>query len=459
MDPKEILLEQLKEIEALIGSNKIIQLNKYLEEIHPRDIAEIIIEIDEEKQPLIFEILPWDIAGKVLDELDSETFLSIFSNITIEQKKRLLDLMSQDDMVDLLNELDEDERTRIVNLLEGEDAEDIKELLVYEEDTAGGIMTTDYIAIKKDISVYQAIEELREKAPDAETVYYIYVVDKNEKLVGVMSLRELIIAKPNTPIEKIMIESVISAYINDDQEEVAKTVSKYDLLAIPVVDSNDRLRGIITVDDIIDVIEEEATEDIYKFAGTSESESEYLEEEKFTLRVLHSVKARLPWLIITLFGGVLSARILGRYEGTLQLYPAVAFFMPMLTGMGGNVGTQSSTLTVRGLATGHVDSNKGLKTVFQEMSVGTSVGIICSALICLVTFLWMKDIRLGIVVGLAMAANIITASTIGTLVPIIFKKFGVDPAVASAPFISTTLDITGITIYFTLATIMLLNMS
>lgn len=447
----------LNEINALVESDKVIELNEYMQELHPRDIAEILIELEDLKKTKVFEVLSWDLAGKVLDELDFETFSYIFEKIDIEQKKRLLDLMSQDDMVDLLSEMKEKEQLEIINLLDEDDKEDIRELLVYDEDTAGGIMTTDFVSVKDNISVYQAIEELRENAPEAETIYYVYVLDKNDKLVGVLSLRELIVSKPNVLIEDIMSESLIKASVSDDQEEVARKVSKYDLLAIPVVDSQEKLRGIITVDDIIDVIEEEATEDIYKFAGTSESETDYLEEDDVFLRIKSSVKARLPWLIVTLFGGLLSANILRNYEGTLAKLPTIAFFMPMLTGMGGNVGTQSSTLTVRGFATGHVDSKNTLKTVFQEMSVGATVGIVCSIIICLVSFLWLNDFKLGAVVGIAMAANMFTAASVGTIVPIIFKKFGIDPAVASAPFISTALDITGVTIYFTLTTLFLIN--
>lgn len=459
MEKDEILFDKLIEVKALIDSEKVIELNEYLEEFHPKDIAEILVSIEEDRQLKLFEVLPWEIAAKVLDELDSDIFSSVLSKISIEHKKKILDLMSQDDMVDILSELSEEKRQEVINLLDVESAEDIKELLVYGEDTAGGRMTTDFIALRKDVTAYNAIEYLRENAPDAETIYYVYVVDKQGKLSGVISLRELIIAKPTSLVEDIMSEKVISVNVTDDQEEVARLVSKYDFLAIPVTDSHGRLRGIITVDDIIDVIQEEATEDIYKFAGTSETESEYLEDDNFFIKVFSSVKARLPWLIITLFGGVLSARILGNYQDTLSQYTQVAFFMPLLTGMGGNVGTQSSTLTVRGLATGYIDMKKAFKTIFQEMSIGACVGMICSIIVCVVAFLWMKNFKLGVVVGIAMAANMITASTIGTLVPIIFKKLGVDPAVASAPFISTTLDITGITIYFTLTTILLLKFS
>lgn len=457
MEDKELFEEKLVEIEALIDSEKIVDLNEYIEEMHPADIAEMMVELPEEKMHKVFQVISWELAAKVLDELDSDMFSKILSLLTSEHKKKLLELMSLDNMVDILAELSEEKRLELINLLDAEDAEDIRELLVYDEDTAGGIMTTEFVSLRKDITIYNAIEHLREHAPDAETIYYVYVVDKNNRLSGVISLRELIVARPNALVEDIMSESIIYVNINDDQEEVARVVKKYDLLAIPVTDTNGRLRGIITFDDIMDVLEEEATEDIYKFAGTMEAEAELYEEDKISIRIFSSVKARLPWLIVTLFGGIMSATILSRYEDTLNSYAAVAFFMPLLTGMGGNVGTQSSTLTVRGLATGNVDAGKSLRTIFQEMSVGVCVGTICSLLVCAVAFFWMNNIRLGMVVGISMAANMITAATIGTVVPILFKKWGIDPAVASAPFISTALDITGITIYFTLTTLILLQ--
>lgn len=459
MEEKDMIQEKIVEVRALIDSKKFVELSEYLEELHPLDIADILIESDEKYQQELFQILPLELAAKVLEEMDAETFISVLEHISEEDKRSVLEYMSSDDITDILGDMTEEQKDSIIKLLNQEDAENVKELLVYQEDTAGGLMTTDFVSLRKDMSIYQAIECLRENAPDAETIYYVYVVDKNMKLSGVISLRELIIAKPNKLIEEIMNENVIYVEINDDQEEVARIVKKYNLLAIPVTDSNMRMRGIITFDDVMDVIEEEATEDIYKFAGSSQRESENAEEESSLTRIISSVKARLPWLLITMFGGILSANILSRYTDTLNQYTAVAFFMPLLTGMGGNVGTQSSTLTVRGLATGYVDIRNSLKTIIQEMSIGATVGIICSLIVWLVAFLWMRDVKLGMVVGISMITNMLTAATIGTIVPIVFKKLGVDPAVASAPFISTTLDITGITIYFSLTTMLLLKIS
>ncbi len=451
---REKLEDRLVITRELLENDEDLKLNEYIEELHPADVAEILLELDDDNQVKFFTILSWKRASRVLEEVDSETFVELLEIFKREQKILILDQMAQDDMVDLLAELSEEKRKEIISLLDLEDAEDVRELLIYDEDTAGGIMTKEFVAVRKDITIYQAIEDLREMASEAETIYYVYVVDKAERLVGVLSLRELIVSKPNIMIKDIMHERVISVNLNTDQEDVARLVSKYDLLAIPVVNDNDRIMGIITVDDIIDVIEEEATEDIYKFAGTSETED--IDEDKVSIRILASVKSRLPWLIITVFGGLLSAQIIGGFQAVLNKNTTLALFMPLLAGMGGNVGTQSSTLTVRGIALGSIHGKKEVfKTLFQEICVGFLVGLCCSVIVAIVSFFLQGEMVLSFVVGIAMWANMITAATIGTFVPLIFKRIGVDPAIASAPFITTTIDITGLSIYFTLTSILL----
>lgn len=442
----QTILEQLNQ-------NKFIELNAILEDVHSADIVELLMELEEEDRKKLISVLSWEQISAVLEEVDTPIFTNLINLFTKDQRRMILEEMGQDDIVDLIASLDKEKQSEILSLLNYEDASELQELLVYEEDTAGGIMTKDYITVRKDFSVYRAIEEVRIQASEAETVYYIYIVDQEDRLVGVLSLKELITSKSNRILEEIMREQVIQVDVHTDQEEVARIVAKYNLIAIPVVDDAGIIKGIITVDDIIDVIEEEATEDIYKFAGTTEGE--YNIEDSFPKRLWASVRSRLPWLIITVFGGLLSAKIIGGFEATLNKNTAVAYFMPLLAGMGGNVGTQSSTLTVRGIATGQIDSKEVFKIVLQEFSVGFTVGLVCSLIVAVVTFLLQGESVLSLIVGVAMWANMITAATIGTLVPLIFKKVGVDPAVASAPFISTTIDITGISIYFTLTTILM----
>jgi|LGOV01.1.fsa_nt_gb magnesium transporter len=454
---EEITHEKLELLLEYLDNDNALGISELLEEMHSIDIAELLLELKDIQQEKLFQYLPSEIASEVLEEVDSDTFNSLIKLYNNEQQSEILDNMADDDIADLLGELSKNNRDEIINLLDTESAEDVKELLVYEEDTAGGIMTKDFVALSKDYTIYHAIEMLREYAPDAETIYYVFVVDKDERLVGVISLRDLIVAKPNKKVEEVMNDNVIYVNVYDDQEEVAKVVSKYDLLAVPVVDDEMEMIGLITVDDIIDVLEEEATEDILKFAGSNKGES--YEEDTLGERISNSVKARLPWLIITIFGGLMSAQIIKSYQYVLDVNTTVALFMPILAGMGGNVGTQSSTLTVRSIAVGQIRGNEVFKTIFHEISVGFIVGLVCSLLTAVAAVFLNGDIILAVIVGLAMWFNMITAATIGTLVPLIFRKIGIDPAVASAPFITTTVDITGMTIYYSMATLMIVNLT
>ncbi len=446
--------EYLSKVETLLEENKELELHVYLEDMHAADIAEVLENLEDYQQTQVFGLLSDEKATEVLEEINSEQFSILLKDLTYEKKVALLENMSQDDIVDKLSELSESRQQEIIAFLDYEDAADVKELLIYEDGTAGRIMTKDYVSIRKNYSVYYAIETLRAIAPEAETIYYVYVTDEIDRLVGVISLRQLIISPPNRSVETIMNENLITVNVNDDQEDVAKIVSKYDLLAIPVIDNKNILRGIITIDDVLDILEEEATEDIFKFAGTSEYEI-YENDTTLFRRVRNSVMSRLPWLIITIFGGLLSAKILSNFQGTISANATLAMFMPLLTGMGGNVGTQSSTITVRNIATHVIEGTGIFRTLVHEISVGLFVGIVCSTMVGFAAIIMNADFHIAIIVGIAMWANMTTAATIGTIVPLVFKKIGVDPAVASAPFITTTIDLTGLTIYFSLATMMI----
>jgi magnesium transporter len=446
--------EYLSKVEELLEKNRELELHKYLEDMHAADIAEVLENLEDDQQMVVFGLLSDEQATEVLEEINSEHFSDILKDLSYEKKVTLLENMSQDDIVDKLSDLSESRQKEIIAFLDFEDAADVKELLIYEEGTAGRLMTKDYVSIRKNYSVYYAIETLRSTAPDAETIYYIYVTDEIDRLVGVISLRELIISAPNRSVDSIMNENIITVNVNEDQEQVARIVSKYDLLAVPVVDNNNVLLGIITIDDVLDIIEEEATEDIFKFAGTSEDEI-YESDTTLFNRVKNSVKSRLPWLIITIFGGILSSRVLANYQETITANASLALFMPLLTGIGGNVGTQSSTITVRNIATHVIEGTGILKTLIHEISVGLVVGIVCSLLVGAASVFLNGDYDIALIVGISMWVNMTAAATIGTIVPLVFKKIGVDPAVASAPFITTTIDVAALTIYFSLATFML----
>ena len=455
MDRKQdISKDLLSEVKSLIDNNKILELRELLEEYHIIDIFDIMEYLDEDMKVKLFEVLPIDMSASILEECDVELFKTILSKLDIEHRKNILELMSLDDMADMLSQLEEDERQGVMELLSQEDADDVKELLIYEEDSSGGIMTTGYIEVNKDMTAKEAIEHLRKNALDAETIYYIYVVDNDEKLVGVISLRELITARDSNIVEELMSENIISVYVDEDREEAVRLVSKYDLLAIPVIDRHKKIKGIITVDDIIDVMEEEATEDMYKFAGSSEHEVELIEKINPTPReqIFSSVRARITWLIITLIGGLISTAIISNLDFiTNPKYAPIIFFIPVVIGMGGNIGTQSSALTVMTLSNKNLDYTN----VIREGVVGIITGILCSIIIAVAAFIFIKDKGIVLVVSLSLFINMIVGAMIGAFMPALLKRMDVDPSIISAPLISTLLDITGVTVYFIITSIVL----
>lgn len=443
--------ETVFNIRQMMSKGLFEELEKALGAMHPADITELFLSLTEEEQVKVFKLIDSSVAAEIINEIDTAKVTPLLTRIDKSQATEILEELFSDDAADLIGDLPDEDKKQLLELMGSEEAEDVRELLGYEEDTAGGIMTTEYVAIRKDITVHKAITAVREIAQEAETVYYVYVIDEKNRLVGVNSLRDLILASPNSLIQDIMHQNVKSVNVHMDQEEVAKIVAKYNFLAIPVIADDGELLGIVTVDDVIDVIHEEATEDLYRLVGAVEVE----DTEKLFSKITASLRSRLPWLFVTMLGGLLAGQVLRGFEEQLQTVVALAFFIPLLTGMGGNVGTQSSTLTVRGLATGHIDAKRISGTILRESAVGLAIGIIIGLIIATVAIIWQKQPLFGLVVGLAMCANIITAATMGTLVPLVFKRIGIDPAVASAPFITTAIDVTGLLIYSALATMML----
>lgn len=444
-------------LESIDTGNKDRTIELILDS-HMADVSKIFEDLEHEDKLKFLELLDDEHAAYVLTCLSSDEFFEFFSPLGLERKVGILDYVADDDIADILGEAPEHLKERLMKLMDEDEAKEVKELMSYEEDTAGGIMTKDFLNLEANMKIQDAMDYLREYAPDAETVYYLDVTDKEGKLVGIVSLRELIIARPDQKVADIMNEKVIFARVDTDQEEVAAMVRDYDFLIMPVVDANDVLVGIITVDDVMDIVEEEMTEDILKFAGTTEYDFEMYEDKVFS-SVSYSVKSRLPWLIITIFGGVLSSFVVAKFEHVLSLDTAIALFMPLLAGMGGNVGTQSSTLTVRSLALRDMRGKEVGILILQEVLVGLTVGVICALIIAFVSLAVSGKAILSLVVAISMFANISTAAIIGTAVPLVFKKIGVDPAVASAPFITTTVDITGLFIYFSLALLLISKMN
>lgn len=441
------MIEEWEEIKVPTTEEEEEELKLYLQEQHPKDIAEYIAELDDrEMQAALIKVLEPEDAATVLFEMDDQELLTdVLLELPRALASAIVNEIPNDEAADMLEDMDESDRSRILSLFEEEDADDIADLLTYDSDTAGGLMTTEFVVVPVFVKAEKAIEIIRLYAPDAETIYYVYVIDGLNHLVGILSLRELIIAGPETLIGDIMIQNVTSCNVRDDQEEVADLMTKYDLLALPVVDDEDHILGIITVDDIVDVIQDEASEDIYRMAGTTEAE---LDEDA---SVVTAFLSRLPWLLITICGGFCSGAVLEHFEMTLSQVAALIIFIPMMTGIAGNVGTQSCTVTVRGIAMGNITTKVAVTTILREALLGFALGTTIGSIVCLVSSFWQHSFALGLTVGLTILLNNFMAALLGTVVPLALERFHIDPAVASSAFITTTSDIVGLLNYSVIA--------
>ncbi|MBW1659148.1 MAG: magnesium transporter [Deltaproteobacteria bacterium] len=442
----QVLLDSVRKLTRRQATGPLTNI---LNKSHPADIAEVIKYLtDSEKKQVFGLISDPEKAADVLSELDISDSLHLLEGMTEEQISTILNEMSSDDAAELISNLPEEISTRVLQLMEHEDQKDVEDLLQYEEKTAGRIMTTEFFALHEDTTADEAMKAIRENS-EAEMVFYIYVVDERNHLVGVVSLRQLVVVSPKTKLKDIMTTDVISVSTDTDQEEVARIVERYNFLAIPVVDEKNHLMGIITVDDVIDVLREEATEDIMKMVGTKEEEFVYHD------KVTRVARLRLPWLITNLFGGLVTGYLLWLFKVTIKDMLALITFVPVITGMGGNVGVQSSSIMVRGFATGKVNFGRVKQFLLREIMIGLLMGTICGIVVGLVGYIWHHSFVLGLVVGIAMMAAMTVAATMGTLVPTFFRKIHVDPAIASGPFVTTSNDIVGILIYLGTATLIL----
>ena len=428
------------------------KLRQCLRDLHPVDVAEVMPTVNLAQRVKILKVLESARAARVIMELDRDLVPPLLEGLGRHRTAEILAEMFTDDAADLLGEMPQDKKEFLLGLMQSADADDVKELLGYGEETAGGIMTTEFVAIRKDITVEQAIQTLRNTAPDAETVYYVYVVNADNQLAGVISLRELIVAGPHVLIESIMRTNLISVHVRTDQEEVARQVAKYDFLAIPVVNDDRELMGIITVDDVLDVIEEEATEDILRMTANIDGEGQDMDAGP-----MRRAGRRLPWLLILMFGSLLAGNVIEGFLDTIENMAFLAVFITVMAGGPGNVATQSLAVVVRGLATGEVNPLKFFAVIWKEVRVGLIVGIVCGLVLAIIGYLWQGSSMLGLVVGLALCINMIVATLLGSLFPLVINRLGIDPALASGPFITTVMDVTSMLIYFSLATIFLLR--
>lgn len=419
-------------------------LVNFLRKLHPADIALMFQALEFEEKLSILSLLDFEKAGSVLSELDPGERSEVLTSLEPELLSHIAEAIPSDEAADILSEVTEEKAEKTLELMEEEEAQDVEELMKYAPETAGGIMTPEFFSLSEETTVDEAILALR-REKNVEMLSYLYVVGEDGNLSGVVSLRRLITAEGDCRLKGIMSRDLITARTDVDQEEVARLVRKYDLRALAIVDENGRLVGRVTVDDVMDVIEEEATEDIYKMVGTDD-------EELSKKSILNVSKLRLPWLLTSLVGGIVAAIIMKRFNVTLENVIALAFFVPVIMGMGGNIGMQSSTIVVRGLATGRIDLGHVWGVLFREIRTGALMGLICGTVVGIVAHIFQGKVMLGVVVASSMFIAITVAAAVGALMPILLKSLKIDPAIASGPFVTTANDITGLLIYFSLAT-------
>ena len=433
----------------LIRRHAKINITKLLTKTHPADLAVLYRFFTDIEQKYLFNIMmDMEQISEFLSELDEPIILNLIGDEPPEKIAKLFQKLGVNDQVAILALFSDEKTQSILDLLNTEKQEEVEEIMSYPVDSAASIMTTDVFTLHQNIIAYEAIKEIQ-RQEKSEMVFYLYITDDDNRLTGVISLRDLVTTPPETSLIDIMTKNVVSVRPETDQEEVAKIVARYNYLAVPVVDMDDSMLGIITVDDVVDVIREEATEDFLQMAGAGKDREILLKSS------WENVKSRFPWLFASWVGGVLAAFIIGKFEHMLETTVALAAFIPVIIGMGGNVGTQSSTIVVRGMAMGRVEAGGELKLVFKELRVGLILGILYGMLLGGFTLLpFVKaPASLGIIVGFSICSSMLIASCVGTVVPLILQKIDVDPAIATGPFVTTSIDILGVTLYFLIASV------
>jgi magnesium transporter len=438
--------DYINSLREAISSNNSEFVRQQMTELYPQDIAEVITHLEFEEALYLYRQLDEETRADVLLETDDdhrEQFLAQLSSKEIAEQ--FIDNMESDDAADVIGELPDDKQDEVLSHMEdAEQASDIVDLLNYDENTAGGLMAKELIAVNVNRNVLECVREMRRQAEEMETVYTIYVIDDEEKLLGTLSLKRLLVTSLRTKVKDIFNPDVIFVKTSTSSEEVANIMDKYDLVVLPVVDSLGRLVGRITIDDIVDVIREEADKDIQMMSGLSG-------KADTTDRFWVISRARLPWLMVGFIGELINSRIIGGYEGQLMIHPEMAFFMPLIAAMGGSVGVQSSSIVVQGLANNSLAASRISKQLMKEINVALLNGIIFSCLIMGFNLYLDIPIRLSVTISVSLLSVIFFASIFGTTVPLILKRFNIDPALATGPFITTLNDILAMFLYFTIS--------
>lgn len=445
---KHTELRQLvrSQLQILLEQGNLQGAKALLVPVQPVDIAEAIEGLPESIQAIAFRLLSKSEAIEVYEHLDSAVQQSLIQEFKSQEVIDIVDKMSPDDRARLFDELPAKIVRRLLAQLSPGERQATALLLGYGEDTAGRIMTPEYISLKETLTVTQTLERIRSLANASEIIYYLYVTDASRHLTGIVSLRDLVISPPDKILSEIMTREVVSVHTDTDQEEVARTIQRYDLLAMPVVDREDRLVGVVTVDDVIDILEKEATEDIYALGGVQSTGDNYFQSNLLTV-----ARKRVVWLFVLLLTNTVTGAIIKSQEVVLQHMAILAAFIPLLVGTGGNVGAQSSTVVIRGLNTDELKSMGPVQVVLREALAGAILGVILGSVATLWAFGLQGNLFVAISVGISLVAIAILASVAGSTLPFLFRHFGLDPALMSAPFITTAVDVLGVLIYFSIA--------
>lgn len=431
-----------EQIEHFVDTGEVEELRSLLQRLHPSDIADLFPRLGHLEQNFIWDLLPDAVSPEVLAEMDEPVKEKLLESLSEPEIGRLVDVMESDDAADVVGALDEDRVHKVLSTLDLDARQEMRRLLAYDKDTAGGIMALEVASVLETDKVSQAIHKIREliEKESVKDIFNVFIVSAEGVLLGELNLRQLILAQADTPVRELMNPEIISVPTSMDQEEVAAIVRKYDLVSVPVVDEYRRLVGRITVDDVVDVLTEEAEEDLSIIAGTGG-------EEPGERSALKTSRERLPWLLTGLGGGMISALVLHYFQVSLEQLIALAFFVPVITAMGGNTGIQSSSIVVRGLATGEISLGDLLPRIWKELRVALLNGLVLGTVLGTIVIFWLNELELGILIGAILLLNISIATLLGASVPIILKRIGADPALSMGPFVTTANDIIGLLIY------------
>ncbi|MGV3638865.1 MAG: magnesium transporter [Adhaeribacter sp.] len=447
--PAEVTREYIGQIEEAIERQDAEFIVSTMDEMYPADITTVLYELNTEQSKYVLDLLDPEVGAEILSGLDSDIRTTFLKSFTTEEVARYVNLMESDDAVDILNEQKVQNREEIISYLDNEEkAADIIDLLHYEDDSAGGLMAKEFIQVNVNWQVRQCIEEIRRQAENVEKIYAIYVVDDKEKLVGRIGMKTLILSNDDTPIRELIDEDIISIETYKKDTEVVDVMQKYDLEAIPVVNSQGKLMGRITIDDVVDVIQEQAETSIQLMSGITED----VEEDDSILRL---TRARLPWLIIAMIGGLIGARFISMFESEISLIPAMAMFTPLITATGGNVGIQSSSLIIQTLASNAIIFDNLTQRIIKVLLVAIVNALVISSLVMGFNLMFDLDTRLSVVVSIALFSVVMLSSLMGTITPMILDRVGINPAVAAGPFITTANDLLGLGVYFLVAHLLL----